>query len=223
MRRIHIPSALFWIRTFVLLGALLVALNAAAQNDLKPHVYVNDFSEVLTSATKDQLTSLCAEVDQKAHAQIAVTTVKSLDGRSIDDFLIDLATQQGIGPKQSERGVLILLAVDDRLYRFEVGNGLQAILPDGKTTGFGHEAMPFLRQANYDAALLLMTRRVADVIARDRGITLVTPSSTPPPRRLITEQEAKDDKRMALVLGVILLLILFYFGVRLATRVNARQ
>jgi uncharacterized protein len=223
MRRIHIPSALFWIRTFVLLGALLVALNAAAQNDLKPHVYVNDFAEVLTSAPKDQLTSLCAEIDQKAHAQIVVTTVKSLDGRSIDDFLIDLATQQGMGPNQSERGVLILLAVDDRMYRFEVGNGLQAILPDAKTTEFGHEALPFLRQANYDAALLLMTRRVAAIIARDRGITLVTPPSTPPPRRLITEQEAKDYKRMALVLGVMFLLILFYFGVRFATRVNARQ
>jgi uncharacterized protein len=223
MRRIHFPSALFCIPTFVLLGALLVALDADAQNDLKPHVYVNDFAEVLTSATKDQLTSLCAEVDHNAHAQIVVTTVKSLDGRSIDDFLIDLATQQGIGPNQSERGVLILLVVDDRMYRFEVGNGLQAILPDGKTAAFGYEAMPFLRQANYDAALLLMTRRVADVIARDRGITLVTPSSTPPPRRLITEQEAKDDKRMALVLGVIFLLMLFYFGVRLATRVNARQ
>jgi len=223
MRRIHFPSALFWIPTFVLLGALLVALNADAQNDLKPREYVNDFAEVLTSATKDQLIFLCAEVDQKAHAQIVVTTVKSLDGRSIDDFLIDLATQQGIGPNQSERGVLILLAVDDRMYRFEVGNGLQAILPDGKTTQFGHEAMPFLRQANYDAALLLMTRRVADVIARDREITLMTPPSTPPPRRLITEQEAKDDKRMALVLGLIFLLILFYFGVRFATRLNARQ
>ncbi len=223
MRVIHSPSARYWIPKVVLLGGLLFVPNARAQNELKPQVYVNDFSEVLTAATKEQLTSLCAEVEQKARAQIVVTTVKSLDGRSIDDFLIDLATQQGIGPKQSERGVLILLAVDDRMYRFEVGNGLQAILPNGKTTEFGHEAMPFLRQGNYDAALLLMTRRVAEVIARDRGISLMTPSSTPPPRRLLTEQEAKDDKRMALVLGVIFLLILFYFGARRVTRVNARQ
>lgn len=206
-----------------LFGALLSATNARAQNELKPQVYVNDFSEVLTAATKEQLTSLCAEVDQTAHAQIVVTTVKSLDGRSIDDFLIDLATQQGVGPKQSERGVLILLAVDDRMYRFEVGNSLQAMLPNGKTTEFGHEAMPFLRQRNYDAALLLMTRRVAEVIARDRRISLMTPPSTPPPRRLLTEQEAKDDKRMALVLGMIFLVILLYFGARRATRVNARQ
>jgi len=200
------------------LSALLAAPNAHAQKDIKPRGYVNDFAEVLSSSTTDQLTALCPEIDEKAHAQIAVVTVKSLDGRSIDDFLIDIAAQRGIGPKQSERGVLILLLVNDRLYRFEVGNSLEAILPAGKTSGFGHEAVPFLRQANYDAALLLMTRRVADVIAQDRGITLTTPPSSPPPRRLISEQEARDYKRAAL--GVILLLFLFYVAVRRAARAS---
>jgi uncharacterized protein len=223
MRRILSPSTASWTSTFVLLSALLAALNADSQKDIKPRGYVNDFAEVLSSSTKAQLTALCEEVDQKAQAQIAVSTVKSLDGRSIEDFLIDLATQRGIGPKQSERGVLILLVVDDRLYRFEVGSGLEPSLPDGKTRGFGREAMPFLRQANYDAALLLMSRRVADVIAQDRGVTLTTPSSAPPPRRLISEQEAKDDKRAAIVLGALLLLFLFYAAVRRAPRASSRQ
>jgi uncharacterized protein len=220
MRRMLSPSTASWTSTFILLSALLAAPNAHAQKDIKPRGYVNDFAEVLSSSTTDQLTALCAEVDEKAHAQIAVATVKSLDGRSIDDFVIDLAAQRGIGPKQSERGVLILLLVDDRLYRFEVGSGLEAILPAGKTSGFGHEAIPFLRQANYDAALLLMTGRVADVIAQDRGITLTTPPSSPPPRRLISEQEARDYKMAALVFGVILLLFLFYVAVRRAARAS---
>jgi len=223
MRRILSPGTASWTLSFVLLSASLTALHTDARKEAKPRGYVNDFAEVLSSSTKDQLTALCAEVDQKAQAQIAVSTVRSLDGRSIEDFLIDLAAQRGIGPKQSERGVLILLVVDDRLYRFEVGSGLEPILPDGKTRGFGREAMPFLQQANYDAALLLMSRRVADVIAQDRGIMLTTPSSAPPPRRLISEQEAKDDKRAALVLGAIVLLFLFYAAVRRATRARSRQ
>jgi uncharacterized protein len=216
------PSTASWISTFFLLSALLAAPNADAQKGVKPRGYVNDFAEVLRSTTKEQLTAVCMEVDEKAHAQIAVATVKSLDGRSIEDFLIDLAAQQGIGPTQSNRGVLILLVVDDRLYRFEVGSGLEAILPDGMTNGFGHEAMPFLRKANYDAALLLMTRRVADVIAQDRGITLTTPPSAPPPRWRISEQEARDDKRAALVLGVIVLVFLVYVGIRRAARAASR-
>jgi hypothetical protein len=65
-----------------------------------------------------------------------------------------------------------------------------------------------------------MTGRVADVIARDRGITLTTPPSSPPPRRLISEQEARDYKMAGLVFGVILLLFLFYVAVRRAARAS---
>jgi uncharacterized protein len=223
MRRILFVSTASWASTLVLLSSSLTALNASAQKDLEPPGCVSDFAEVLSSSTKDQLTALCAEVDQKADAQIAVVTVKSLDGRSIEDFSIDLATQRGMGPEQSGRGVLILLAVEDRQYRFEVGHGLESILPDGKTSSFGRDAVPDLRQVNYDAALLLMSRRVADVIAQDRGIALTTPQPVPPPRRLVSEQEEKDYMRAALVLGALCLLFLFYAAVRRASASGSRN
>ncbi|MGC2702026.1 MAG: TPM domain-containing protein [Candidatus Acidiferrales bacterium] len=107
-----------------------------------------------------------------AKAQIFVVTVPSLNGQPIEDYSLNLATKWGIGPKQTSSGVLIFLAVQDRQYRFEVGYGLEPILPDGKVGGFGREAVPYLRSGNYDAAMILMTRRVADVIAQDRGVTL---------------------------------------------------
>src|SRR4029077_15505734 len=120
---------------------LLLFLSAVAHGEktdqLKPQGYVNDFAGVLSASAKAQLTALCTEVDQKAHAQIAVVTVKSLDGRPIVDFAVELFKQWGIGPKQSERGVMIVLAVEDRRYRFEVGYGLESILPDGKTGAIG--------------------------------------------------------------------------------------
>jgi len=69
-----------------------------------------------------------------------------LEGETVEQFSLDLATQWGVGPKQQARGVLILVAPNDRKYRVEVGYGLEAILPDGKVGGFGREAIPFLRQ-----------------------------------------------------------------------------
>lgn len=168
---------------------LLLTTNAWAQNpeQLKPQGYVNDFANVLSSSAGRQLSDLCAEVDLKTQAQIAVVTVKSLGGRPIEDYTIDLATHWGVGPKQKDRGVMILLAVEDHKYRVEVGYGLEAILPDGRVGGFGREAVPFLRAKNYDSALILMTRRVADVIAADRGVTLsggVLPEENPLERGL---------------------------------------
>ena len=171
------------------LGWLVLTLGTQAQSGLpksKPAGYVNDFAGVLSPAARNLLTALCTEVDQKAKAQIAVVTVKSLEGRPIEDYSIALATQWGVGPKQSASGVLILLAVDDHQDRVEVGYGLEPILPDGKVGGFLREAVPFLRAGNYDAAMLLITRRVADVIAQDRGVTLSATTSlpsAPAPRR----------------------------------------
>jgi uncharacterized protein len=139
--------------------------------------YVTDLGGVLSPAAKDRLTALCREVDQKAQAQIAVVTVKSLQGNSISDYAFNLASRLGIGPKSSDRGVLILVAPNEHQYSTQVGYGLEPILPDGKVGGFGREAVPYFRQNDYDAAILLMTRRVADVIAADRGVTL---SGAPP-------------------------------------------
>ena len=155
------------------------AARAEQVKNLKPQGYVNDFADVLSAPAKDKLTALCAEVDQKAKAQIAVVTVSSLEGQPIEQFANDLFTQWGVGPKDSKRGVLILVVPNDHKYRFEVGYGLEPILPDGKVGGFGREVLPYLRQNDYNGAILLMTERVAEVIANDGKVTLDTLSGVP--------------------------------------------
>jgi uncharacterized protein len=167
-------------RTLLFLLVLCVPAARAQQvKALKPQGYVNDFAGVLSAQAKDRLTALCAEVDQKAKAQIAIVTVSSLEGEPIEQYSIDLATQWGIGPKQSARGVLILIAPNDHKDRVEVGYGLEPILPDGKVGGFEREAVPLLRQNDYSGAVLLITQRVAAVIADDQKVTLDTLSGVP--------------------------------------------
>ena len=133
--------------TIVVFFAVLCAAEPIAS--LKPTGYVNDFAGVLTPQTKSSLDNLGTELDQKAHAQLAVVTVKSLDGDDIDDYAVKLFKQWGIGGKQSDRGVLILAAIQDHKYRTEVGYGLEPILPDGKVGGFGREAVPLFKSNNY--------------------------------------------------------------------------
>jgi uncharacterized protein len=197
--RLAVRSLLVWL----LLGfvALPIFGQASIQIPAKPTGYVNDFANVLSQNARNQLTALCTEVDQKAKAQIFIVVVPSLNGQPIEDFSLNLATKWGVGPKQTSSGVLILLAVQDRQYRFEVGYGLEPILPDGKVGGFGREAVPYLRAGNYDAAMMVMTRRVADVIAQDRGIKL---SAGPLP-------PARTDRSTGTQSGGILTLLLLGF------------
>jgi uncharacterized protein len=154
--------------------ALLLVLPAQAEPvaKLKPTDYVNDFAHVLDQNTIAQIDDICRQVDQKAHAKIAVVTVRSLDGSDIESYAVTLFQQWGLGTKSTNRGVLILYAIDDHRDRIEVGYGLEAILPDGKTGGFAREAVPLMRAEQYSQALLLVTSRVAKVIADDAGIQL---------------------------------------------------
>jgi uncharacterized protein len=191
--------------------SLFVAQLAQSQTlpQQKPTGYVDDYANVLSQPARDQLTTLCTEVDQKAHAQIAVVTVPTTNGQPIENYTIDLATKWGIGPKQSNRGILILLAVNDHKYWTQVGYGLEPILPDGKVGGFGREAIPFLRQNNYDAALILMTRRIGDVIAQDAGVTL----SGQPPDAPQLNQRPDQDRTLGgagtFILIIVILIVVF--------------
>ncbi len=163
--------------------ALLLVLAAQAEpvSRLKATDYVNDFAHVLDQQTIAQLDDICRQIDEKAHAQIAVVTIHSLDGSDIESYAVDLFHQWGIGSKSTNRGVLILYAIDDHRARIEVGYGLEPILPDGKVGGFQREAVPLMRSGNYSQGLLLVTSRVAQVIAQDAGVQLTTPQLAPAP------------------------------------------
>jgi len=195
------------IRVALLLLSLPLLLRAEPVSQLHPTDYVNDFAHVLDPTTISQLDNICQQLDQKAHAQIAVVTVNSLDGSDIESYAVDLFKQWGIGSKATDHGVLILLAVQDRKYRIEVGYGLEPILPDGKVGGFGREAVPLLRQSDYNGAVSLLTSRVADVIAQDAGIQ-ITGARPPVPAQPTAPPQRQLSGKQLLILGVILLIVL---------------
>ncbi len=154
------------LKALLLCAVLVFATLLAAEpiKKLKPTGYVDDFAHVIDPASRKAIEQLAAQIDHKTGAQIAVVTVRSLDGEDIESYASDLYKQWGIGPKSSNRGVLILLAVNDHRYRTEVGYGLEPILPDGKVGGFGREAVPFLRTARVwrGTAIDDATRRPGD-------------------------------------------------------------
>jgi len=157
---------------FAVTWAFHASAFAEPVSQLHPSNYVNDFAHVLSSDTEDQLNDVAKQIEEKGHAQIAVVTVNSTDGKDVFDYAVELYKAWGVGSKATNRGVLILYAVKDRKYWTAVGYGLEPILPDGKVGGFGREAIPLLKQSDYNGAIRLVTLRVADVIAEDAGIQL---------------------------------------------------
>jgi uncharacterized protein len=205
MKKLARVAAILWI---ALGAAVWVAAEPIAS--LHPSNYVNDFAGVLDPATQANLNALCQQVDQKAQAQIAVVTVKSVDGQDVVSYAVALYQKWGIGAKGKDRGVLILLAAEDHKYWTTVGYGLEPILPDGKVGGFGREAVPLLHSGNYSAAVTLITTRIAAVIAQDAGVTLENQPQLPAPRR----QPAPNGRGVAgfVVILVLVLVVLVLRG-----------
>ena len=203
-----------WVAALLVVVFLPLRTGAETPQELRPQGYVNDFAGVLSANSNAQLGNLCREVDHKADAQIAIVTVKSLEGETSSDFAVNLAQRWGVGPKQKDRVVLILLAPADHKYWITVGYGLEGILPDGKVGGFGREMVPFLRQDDYGGALLLLTRRIAQVIADDRGVTLtVAPRLRLQPAPGMVQTSALGRHRLILLRSPNVVLILrFLFG-----------
>lgn len=189
-----------------------VAAFAAQVSKLQPQGYVDDFAGVVNAGTRQQLTDICTEVDQKTRQQIAVVTVTGLDGETVDDFAFQLASKWGVGAKKGNGGVMILLAPSDHKYAIEVGYGLEGILPDGKVGGFGREAVPRLKAGDYSGALLLITQRVAETIATDRGLTIQSLSKSPAAPQ--TEEPQTQGPQIFPWAGLVIGLIVIFFLIR---------
>lgn len=182
-------------RSSLLLGLLFLASSIAnAQMPAtRPQGYVSDFAGVLSPQGQAQLEALCKELDEKTKAQLAIVAVRSLGGRPIEDFSMDLATKWGIGYKggprdeKADRGVLLLLAIDDREDRIEVGYGLEPIITDGRAGSILRAMVPYLRNGDYDGALRLGAASIAQPIAQEAGVSLASlaaaqPAGAPAPR-----------------------------------------
>ncbi len=192
----------------LLLACSSVVLAERVQDLPQPTNYVSDFAGVLSPETQTSLNALCTQLDRQAHAQIAVVTIKSLDGEPIENFATALEDKWKVGKKGTDRGLLLIFAPNDRKYRFEVGYGLEGILPDGRVGDIGRQMVPYLQQNNYDAAVTMAVQQIAGIIAADAGVTLTTSSrtyATAPQTRPLTLGEL-------VVLGIILLLVILFLA-----------
>ncbi|MFP5236280.1 MAG: TPM domain-containing protein [Acidobacteriota bacterium] len=195
-----------------LLAAVLLMLSASVLlaervADLpKPTDYVSDFAHVLSPQAIAQIDSICSQLDHSAaNSQIAVVTVKNLDGDDAADWASHLEDKWHMGKKGSDKGVLILLAVDDHKYRIDVGYGLEGILPDGKVGDIGREMRVELRQQDYDGAVLLAVGQIGQVIAQDAHVTLNEQGQP------IPQTQVRHVHRSSPFGGFILLILLMIF------------
>jgi len=192
------------------LAALLLAAIALAldTSKLQPRGYVNDFAGVLDPASAQALETYSANLERATGAQMAIVTVKSLEDEPIEDVANRLFRQWGIGKKGTDEGILLMLAIQDRKQRAEVGYGLEPIITDGYAGSVLRGIRPILRQGNYGGALLAAAQEFGSRIAAAKGVAL--PGAQAPP--VARPPQANDGGS---IWGIFLAIILFMLFLRL--------
>src|SRR5204863_8926319 len=91
---------------------------------------VVDDAGVVPAASEQQVDAALQDYQSRSGNQIAVAVVKNTDGQSLEDYSIDLARRWGVGTKEKDNGVLLLIVWDKHELRIEVGRGLEGQLTD---------------------------------------------------------------------------------------------
>jgi uncharacterized protein len=129
----HEPHAIS--RILLLLLAIICVLGPAARLaaalDVPPYTgYVNDYADMMSRPTEVKLERALQSFDLTDSTQVAILTVPTLAGDSLEDFSIRTVEKWQIGQRGKDNGVLLLVAKKERAVRIEVGRGLEPVLTD---------------------------------------------------------------------------------------------
>lgn len=139
---------------------------------LEPQGYVSDFAGVIDAPNRQQLEDYCANLERLTGAQLALVAVPSLNGESVDQFALALFRKWGIGHKDKNDGVLLLLSIGDRRSRLEVGYGPEPIITNSNAGDVLRAMQPKLRAGLYGDALVQAANTIGTRIAQAKGVAL---------------------------------------------------
>ncbi len=175
----------------------------------QPLGYLSDFAHVVPSDKSQAIQSLLYELEQKTGVQVAVVTVDSLEGGDVDGAAADLFKTWGIGHKKKDDGVLVLISIQDRKDRIEVGYGMEGVLTDGQMGLIRREGMePYFKQGDYGLGLWNAAAAIAGIIAQNAGVTLAEQASVQP---MAAQQRGSLGMRGTFFLFFLLFSILMSF------------
>jgi len=158
-RALHWLIALSW----------ALAAGASAQQADVPYLTgrVVDNAEILKPDTRKRLAETLRQHEQQTTNQVAVLTVPTLQGDSVEEYAVRVFEQWKLGQKGKDNGVLVVIAPQDRRMRIEVGYGLEGVLPDAIAARIIRNVMtPRFKAGDYDGGI---AQGVSAIVAQLEG------------------------------------------------------
>jgi len=161
-----------------------------------PPKLVNDFAGILSANQQAQLEHKLVALDDSTSNQIAVVIIKTLDDYPIEEYANKLFRSWGIGNTKTNNGVLVLVAINDKKFRIEVGYGLEGAIPDIMTSDItARQMVPSFREGNYYEGLDKTTDALAAAAAGEYHTARV-------------RQDDSDDGGASVLIFIIIVIVI---------------
>ena len=126
---------------------------------------VTDNAQILSDETRKAVTANLKAHEEKTTNQIAVLTVPTLEGVSIEEYAVTVFNTWKLGQKGKDNGILLIVAPKDRKLRIEVGYGLEGTMTDGIAGSIIRNAItPFFKNNDYDRGIDEGVRAIINVL-----------------------------------------------------------
>ncbi len=168
-------------RFFTALTALLLGVSclAAAPEYPSPSGAVNDFAWTLQEGERQELEALAGRIESETGAEIGVAIIPSLEGADLEGYANELFNRWGIGKKEKNNGILILVAMAEHKIRIEVGYGLEGSVTDGRAGAVIRQIMqPAFRKGEYGPGLKAALEELGRIIRGESTGPVETKSGT---------------------------------------------
>ena len=184
------PPRLIGLLAAVAVGWLLICAQAFAQSaPTFPALTgrVVDQARLLSPEREAELTEKLAALERDTTDQVVVVTVDSLQGREIEDYGYQLGRAWGIGQKEGDNGVLLLVAPNEKKVRIEVGYGVEGVMTDALAALIIHDQiLPAFRNGGFERGIeqgtdaIIAQLRLDPVEAKARAAKAAAPEAEKP-------------------------------------------
>ena len=188
---------------FVLAALVLLVGPAAAQTFPKLSGRVVDEAHLLSPEQTAALDAKLAALETQSQRQMVIATIPSLEGYEIEDYGYRLGRAWGIGDKQRNDGVLLIVAPSEHKVRIEVGYGLEGILTDALTSIIiSRDVVPRFKANDYPGGIAAATDQlIAQLQLPEDEARKVAASA---------EQEQRKAKEPRFDFGTVVFLVIFF-------------
>jgi uncharacterized protein len=130
--------------------------------------YVSNPDGILDSNSESKINKLLIQLEQVSTVEFSIVILNSIGDHDSKDFAVKLFEKWGIGKKDKNNGLLLLIALKEKRWEFETGYGLEGVLTDIKLASIGRDLLvPSLKSKDYETGLTLVIQEISNVINHD--------------------------------------------------------